>query len=76
MLCQIAREIKGGCYFSGLAQTFRSKMNFNIKKVQLWNDSLILLKTRDGLLETIQYPEKKMTFRKFLLGHYRAAICK
>ena len=47
---------------------------FDIAKNKRW--TYVLDVWTDDLLETIQYPEKKMTFRKFLLGHYRAAICK
>ena len=47
---------------------------FDIAKNKRW--TYVLDVWTDDLLETIQYPEKKMTFRKFLLGHYRAAICR
>ena len=61
-------------------------MNSNMIVVKLWNDSKALQISRNGLdckidglmiyKIPIHAPEKKMIIRKFVLGHYRAAICK
>ena len=60
-------------------------MNSNEIVVKLWNGSKALETSRDGLDFKTYGPmiykrpitaPKKISFRKFILGHYRAAICK
>ena len=72
--------------FLGLCKTVRNKINSWKVVVKLWNGSEALQISRNGLdcktdglmiyKTPIHAPEKKIIFRKFVLGHYRATICK